>query len=63
MSTHDLNQLWKTYQLIVTDEIANSPEDLFCNGSTIGTLGKFFLRFATKALRGLVQYGVYIYPD
>ena len=41
MDTQELNQLWKTYQLKVTDEIAKSPEVLFCNGSAIGTLGNF----------------------
>ena len=51
MDGTELNQLWKTYQLKVTDEIAKSPEVLFCNGSAIGTLGKFFLHFATEALR------------
>ena len=41
MDTQELNQLWKAYQLKVTDEIAKSPEVLFCNGSAIGTLGNF----------------------
>ena len=41
MDTQELNQLWQTYQLKVTDEIAKSPEVLFCNGSAIGTLGNF----------------------
>ena len=41
MDVTELNQLWKTCQLKVTDEIAKSPEVLFCNGSAIGTLGNF----------------------
>ena len=51
MDTQELNQLWKTYQLKVTDEFTKSSEVLFCNGSAIGTLCKFFLRFTTEALR------------
>ena len=41
MDVTQLNQLWQNYQLKVTDEIAKSPEVLFCNGSAIGTLGNF----------------------
>lgn len=38
MDAKELNKLWQSYQLRVTDEIAKSPEVLFCNGSVIGTL-------------------------
>ncbi len=41
MDAKELNKLWQSYQLRVTDEIAKSPEVLFCNGSVIGTLGNF----------------------
>lgn len=41
MDAQDLNRLWQSYQLRVTDEIVRSPEVLFCNGSAIGTLGNF----------------------
>ena len=41
MDAKELNILWQSYQLRVTDEIAKSPEVLFCNGSVIGTLGNF----------------------
>ncbi len=41
MDAKELNKLWQAYQLRVTDEIAKSPEVLFCNGSVIGTLGNF----------------------
>lgn len=37
----ELDALWQSYQLRVTDEIVRSPEVLFCNGSAIGTLGNF----------------------
>lgn len=37
MDAKELNKLWQSYQLRVTDEIAKSPEVLFCNGSVIGT--------------------------
>ena len=41
MEATELNRLWKTHQLKITDEIAKAPEVLFCNGSVIGTLGNF----------------------
>lgn len=41
MDAQELNRLWQSYQLRVTDEIVRSPEVLFCNGSAIGTLGNF----------------------
>lgn len=41
MEAQELNRLWQSYQLRVTDEIVRSPEVLFCNGSAIGTLGNF----------------------
>lgn len=41
MEATELNRLWKTHQLKITDEIAKTPEVLFCNGSVIGTLGNF----------------------
>lgn len=41
MDAQELNRLWQSYQLRVTDEIVRSPEVLCCNGSAIGTLGNF----------------------
>ena len=41
MDAQELDRLWQSYQLRVTDEIVRSPEVLFCNGSAIGTLGNF----------------------
>ena len=41
MEATELNRLWKTHQLKITDEIAKAPEVLFCNGSVIGTLDNF----------------------
>lgn len=39
--TKELDALWQSSQIKVTDELATAPEVLFCNGSVIGTLGNF----------------------
>ena len=54
MDAQELNRLWQSYQLRVTDEIVRSPEVLFCNGSAIGTLGNF------SASTGKAKYKNYV---
>ena len=41
MDVKELDALWQSSQIKVTDELAMAPEVLFCNGSVIGTLGNF----------------------
>ncbi len=41
MDAKELDALWQSSQIRVTDELAMAPEVLFCNGSVIGTLGNF----------------------
>lgn len=41
MDAKDLDALWQSSQIRVTDILAMAPEVLFCNGSVIGTLGNF----------------------
>ena len=41
MQVNELQQLWQSVQIRVTDEIIRAPEVILCNGSVIGTLGNF----------------------
>lgn len=41
MDAKELDALWQSSQIRVTDELAMAPEVLFCNSSVIGTLGNF----------------------